>query len=75
MAYNKSKLAKGLLILGLALPLLFAGPALYHWVGAPAINRGDYSWALVTVAFLFGAAILGFFGLKILMDAFFKPNN
>lgn len=75
MAYNKSKLVQGIVIIAIALPLLFAGPALYHWVGAPAVQRGDYTWALITIAFLFGGAGFGFWGLKVLMDAFFQPRR
>jgi hypothetical protein len=44
-------------------------------VGAPAVQRGDYTWALITIAFLFGGAGFGFWGLKVLMDAFFQPRR
>ena len=70
MAINKDLVMKGAIIVSLSLPLLFAGPALYHWVGAKAFGQGDFGWGIVTLLFLFGGAGFGFYGLRTLVRGF-----
>jgi hypothetical protein len=58
---NKQKLVKGMIFLSIAFPFLFAGPAFYYWIGAPALREGAWGWT----------AFIAVRGIALVLDGFF----
>jgi len=68
---NKQKLVKGLIFLSIAFPFLFAGPASYYWIGAPALREGAWGWTAFIVVMMFSAAAFAVRGIAMILDGFF----
>ena len=57
-----------------ALPLLVVAPILIT-MGFKAIkHQGNYIWLIIGILLAITAIILGFLGIKIILDAFFNKN-
>lgn len=71
MESHKNLIVKGLKSLAISLPLMFAGPAFYFWVGVKSIQTGSYV-GLAFSLFLMAAAV--FFmvrGIRLMLRGFF----
>ena len=71
---NKEKLVKGVTFLSIAFPFLFAGPAFYYWVGAPALRVGNWGWAAFIVIMMFVSVGLVVRGIALVLDGFFDHH-
>lgn len=74
MATNRKELARGLKYELGALPLLLIAPILIT-IGFKAIKQqNNYSWLVVGVLVAIGAVVLGFLGIRIILNAFFNKD-
>jgi len=74
MGTDKKKLIKGLKYELAALPLLILAPILIT-IGFKAIKQDStYLWLAVGIIAALSAIILGFLGIRIILDAFFNKN-
>lgn len=74
MATNRKELARGLKYELGALPLLIIAPILIT-MGFKAIKQqNNYSWLIAGILLAIGAVILGFLGIRIILNAFFDKN-
>ena len=74
MGTNKNELIKGLKHALAALPLLIIGPILIT-IGFKAIKQyQNYLWLIIGVIVALTAIILGFLGLRIILNAFFNDK-
>lgn len=74
MGTNRNKLAKGLKYELIALPLLIAGPLLIS-IGFKAIKlQNNYLWLVAGILLAAIAVILGFLGIKIILNALFNTK-
>jgi hypothetical protein len=75
MGTNRKELVRGLKYELAALPLLVAGPILIT-VGFKAIKQqNNYLWLVIGVILAITAIILGFWGIRIILNAFFNKNK
>tara|TARA_R110001583_G_scaffold145635_2_gene297621 strand:- start:56145 stop:56369 length:225 start_codon:yes stop_codon:yes gene_type:complete len=74
MGTNKNELIKGLKLGLAALPLLIIGPILIT-IGFKAIKQyQNYLWLVIGIIVALTAIILGFLGLRIILNAFFNDK-
>jgi hypothetical protein len=74
MGTNRKELARGIRYELAALPLLVAAPIVLT-IGFKAIKQQDnYSWIIVGCLLGISAIILGFLGIKIILNAFFNEK-
>ena len=74
MGTNRKELVRGLKYELAALPLLVAGPILIT-VGFKAIKQqNNYLWLVIGVILAITAIILGFWGIRIILNAFFNEK-
>lgn len=74
MGTNKKELARGLKYELGALPLLILGPVLIT-IGFKAIKQqNNYLWLIAGILIAAGAVVLGFLGIRIILNAFFEKN-
>lgn len=74
MGTNRKELARGLKYELSALPLLIIGPILIT-IGFKAIKQqNNYIWLVAGVLIAAGAVILGFLGIRIILNAFFDKK-
>jgi membrane protein YdbS with pleckstrin-like domain len=74
MKTNKNNLLKGLKYEAIALPLLLVSPILIS-IGFKAIkHQQNYWWLVAGIVLAFMAIIIGFLGIKILLNALFDKN-
>jgi len=74
MGTNKNELLRGLKYEFIALPLLILGPILIT-IGFRAIKQHqNYLWLIIGIIVALTAIILGFLGLRIILNAFFNDN-
>ena len=74
MGTNKKELVRGLKYELATLPLLVAGPILIT-IGFKAIKQqNNYLWLVIGAILAISAIILGFWGIKIILNAFFNKN-
>ena len=74
MGTNKKELVRGLKYELTALPLLVAAPILIT-IGFKAIKQqNNYLWLVIGVILAITAIILGFLGIKIILNAFFNKK-
>jgi hypothetical protein len=74
MGTDKKKLARGLKYVLMALPLLILGPVLIT-MGFKALKMDQgYLWLILGIVIASTAVVLGFFGLKIILSAFFDDD-
>jgi len=69
---KKPSLIKGVIILAFSFPFLFAGPAFYFWIGAPALRQGNWGWTAFIVICMFIGAGLIIRGIVAILDSFFE---
>ena len=74
---KKPSLMKGVIILAFSFPFLFAGPAFYFWIGAPALKNGNWFWTGLIVTLMFVGAGLIILGIVAILDSLFdqKPDQ
>ncbi len=71
MATNRNKLVRGLKYELLALPLLIIAPVLIS-IGFKALEQThNYFWLIIGIIIAIVAVVLGFIGIKIILNAFF----
>lgn len=74
MGTNRNELVRGLKYVLIALPLLIAGPLLIS-IGFKAIKlQNNYLWLASGILFAAIAVILGFLGIKIILNALFDTK-
>ncbi|CAI8327985.1 MAG: Uncharacterised protein [Owenweeksia sp. TMED14] len=71
---KNSSLMKGVLILAFSFPFLFAGPAFYFWIGAPALRQGNWGWTAFIVILMFVGAGLIIRGIVAILDGLFEEE-
>jgi hypothetical protein len=72
MDTNKNELIRGLKYELVAFPLLLLGPILIT-IGFKAIKQqNNYLWLIAGIAIATSAIILGFLGIRIILNAFFN---
>mgnify|MGYP001601248338 CR=1 FL=1 len=75
MGTDKKKLFRGLKYELMALPLLVLGPVLIT-IGFKALKMDQgYLWLILGIIIATAAVVLGFFGLKIMLSAFFDGDS
>lgn len=74
MGTNKKMLVQGIKYELIALPLLIAAPILIT-IGFKAIKQqNNYLWLIAGILLAITAIILGFLGVKTILNAFFDKN-
>ena len=74
MGTNKNELIRGVKYELAALPLLILGPILIT-IGFKAVNlKQNYVWLVIGIIMALTAIILGFLGLKIILNSFFNKK-
>lgn len=74
MGTNRKELARGLKYELSALPFLILGPVLIT-IGFKAIKQqNNYIWLIAGILIAAGAVILGFLGIRIILNAFFDKK-
>ena len=74
MATNRKELARGLKYILGTLPLLIIAPVLIT-MGFKAIKQqNNYMWLIAGILVAIGAVILGFLGIRIILNAFFAKD-
>ena len=74
MGTNKKELVRGLKYELAALPLLVAAPILIT-IGFKSIKQqNNYLWLVIGVILAITAIILGFWGIRIILNAFFNKK-
>tara|TARA_R110001583_G_scaffold2879_1_gene19852 strand:- start:1868 stop:2092 length:225 start_codon:yes stop_codon:yes gene_type:complete len=72
MATNRKELVRGLQYELIALPLLILGPVLIT-IGFKAVKlQNNYLWLICGVIVAITAIVLGFLGIRIILNAFFN---
>ena len=71
---KNSSLMKGVLILAFSFPFLFAGPAFYFWIGAPALRQGNWPTTAFIVILMFVGAGLIIRGIVAILDGLFEEE-
>jgi len=74
MGTDRKELVRGLKYELATLPLLIAGPILIT-IGFKAIKQqNNYIWLAIGIVLALTAVILGFLGIRIIMNAFFNKK-
>ena len=74
MATDRNELVRGLKHELAALPLLILGPVLIT-IGFKAIKlQNNYLWLIIGIIIAISAIILGFLGIRIILNAFFNDK-
>lgn len=73
MGTDRKELARGLKYVLGALPLLIIAPILIT-IGLKAIKLNNYIWLIAGIILAILAMALGFIGIRIILNAFFKEN-
>ena len=74
MGTNRNELLRGLKYELAAFPLLILGPILIT-IGLKAIKQQDlYLWLVIGILVAITAIILGFLGIRIILNAFFNAK-
>ncbi len=74
MGTNKKELVRGLKYELAALPLLLIAPILIT-IGFKAIKlQNNYLWIVVGITLAISAIVLGFLGIRIILNAFFNSK-
>ncbi len=75
MATDKKKLLKGIKFQLVTLPLLIIAPILIT-IGFKAIKlNNNYLWLITGIIIAIAAIIVGFLGIRIILDAFFNSQR
>jgi len=74
MATNRNELLRGLKYEFIAFPLLILGPILIT-IGLKAIKQHqNYMWLIAGILIAIAAIIVGFLGIRIILNAFFNDK-
>jgi len=74
MGTNRNELLRGLKYVLTAFPLLILGPILIT-IGFKAIKQQNvYLWLIIGIIVAITAIILGFLGIRIILNAFFNDK-
>ena len=74
MGTDRNELVRGLKYELATLPLLIAAPILIT-IGFKAIKQqNNYAWLVVGIVLAITAVVLGFLGIKIILNAFFNSK-
>ncbi|SNR30209.1 DUF6095 family protein [Lutibacter flavus] len=74
MATDRKELVRGLQYELIALPLLILGPVLIS-IGFKAIKlQNNYWWLITGIIIAITAIVLGFLGIRIILNAFFNSK-
>lgn len=74
MATDRKELVRGLQYELIALPLLILGPVLIT-IGFKAIKlQNNYLWLIFGIIIAITAIVLGFLGIRIILNAFFNSK-
>ena len=74
MGSNKNELIRGLKYELAAFPLLLLGPILIT-IGFKAIkHQNNYLWLIAGIIIAISAIIIGFIGIRIILNAFFNKK-
>ena len=74
MSTDRNKLIRGLKYELAAFPLLILGPILIT-IGFKAIKQNNnYTWLIIGIILAISAIILGIFGIRIILNAFFNSK-
>lgn len=74
MSTDKKELLRGLKYELIALPLLFLAPVLIT-IGYKAIDKQqNYIWLIAGIIIATAAIIMGYLGIRIILNAFFNKN-
>ncbi len=74
MATDRKELVRGLQYELIALPLLILGPVLIT-IGFKAIKlQNNYWWLITGIIIAITAIVLGFLGIRIILNAFFNSK-
>jgi len=74
MGTDKNQLVRGLKYEAAALPLLLIAPILIT-MGFKAIKlQNNYIWLIVGIVFAIAAIVMGFIGIKIILNALFNSK-
>ena len=75
MGTNKKEIFRGLQYEMAALPLLILGPVLIT-IGFKAVKQqNNYLWLILGVLIALSAVVLGFLGIRIILNAFFDSEK
>ncbi|NLP56676.1 DUF6095 family protein [Lutibacter sp. B1] len=75
MATDRKELVRGLKYELIALPLVILAPILIT-IGYKAIKQqNNYIWIVIGIGLAITAIILGFLGIKIILNAFFNDKE
>ena len=74
MATDRKELVRGLQYVLIAFPLLILGPVLIT-IGFKAIKlQNNFLWLIFGIIFAITAIVLGFLGIRIILNAFFNSK-
>jgi len=63
---------QGAMLLSLAFPLMFGGPAMYFWVGAPAWANGEWLSPALCILAMAAGVVLAFIGIRTMLRGIFE---
>lgn len=72
MESDKNLIVKGLKNLAIALPLMFAGPSFYFWVGVKSIQSGTYIGLAISLVLMAAAVFFMVRGIRLVLRGFFR---
>ena len=74
MATDRNELIRGLKYEAAALPLLLLAPVLIT-IGFKALKlQNNYLWLIVGIVLAISAIVIGFIGIRIILNAFFNSK-
>ena len=68
----KNAIMQGAFLLSLAFPLMFGGPAMYFWIGAPALADGQWLTPALCILAMASGVVIGFIGIKTILRGIFE---
>ncbi|MBT3365214.1 MAG: hypothetical protein HOE88_02700 [Flavobacteriales bacterium] len=63
---------QGAFLLSLAFPLMFGGPAMYFWIGAPALADGQWLTPALCILAMASGVVIAFSGIKTILRGIFE---
>ena len=69
---QRERIMRGIMFLGVAVPFMFAGPAIYVAKGQPGLEDGNWTWTAISVFGMFLGAAMLIRGLSSILKGFFN---
>lgn len=69
---QRERIMRGITQLGIAIPFMFAGPAIFVAKGQPGLEDGNWTWTAISVLGMFLGAALLIRGLSSILKGFFN---